>query len=69
MIPPVLTIEEFEKTFKLGHSKTYQEINSGRLQTYNVGRRRYISGRAAEAWQRSYEDESSPVLPTDTAPQ
>ncbi len=57
--PPVYTIEEFKKTYKLGHTKTFEEISSGRLQTYNVGRRRYISGRAAEAWQRSYEEQAS----------
>lgn len=58
MTQPVYTIEEFKRVYKIGHTKTFQEIKAGRLQTYNVGRRRFISGRAAEGWQQHCEDEA-----------
>jgi len=54
------TVKEFEQKFKLGHTKTYEEINCGRLATYRVGRRRFISGRAAAAWQLNLEAEANP---------
>jgi len=53
------TINQFIDSFKVGRTNTYQEISSGRLATYKVGRRRYISGRAAEDWQRRLEAETS----------
>lgn len=55
------TVKEFEQKFKLGHTKTYEEIDSGRLATYRVGRRRYVSAHAAADWQRRLEAESNPV--------
>ena len=59
MTPPVYTIDEFKKTFKIGHTKTFEEIKTGRLQTYNVGRRRFISGHAADDWQRRLEQDAA----------
>ena len=59
MLPQTFTINQFISTFKLGRTKTYEEIESGRLATYKVGRNRYISGRAAEEWQRRLEAETS----------
>lgn len=59
MLPQTFTINQFISTFKLGRTKTYEEIESGRLATYKVGRNRYISGRAAEEWQRRLEGETS----------
>ncbi len=52
------TIPEFITHFKVGRTTTYQEIANGRLATYTVGRRRYISARAAETWQQRLEDEA-----------
>jgi hypothetical protein len=49
------TIPEFIAHFKVGRTSTYEEINAGRLPTYQVGRRRYISGHAAAQWQRNLE--------------
>jgi excisionase family DNA binding protein len=45
------TVSEFIDLFKVGRSTAYQEIQSGRLPTYKVGRRRYISVDAAREWQ------------------
>lgn len=59
MIPETFTINQFMNTFKLGRTRSYEEIKSGRLSTYKVGRNRYISGRAAEEWQRRLEAETS----------
>jgi hypothetical protein len=51
----VITIPQFIAAYKLGRTKTYEEIESGRLATYKVGRNRYISARAALEWQQSLE--------------
>lgn len=54
-----LTVPQFMSAFKLGRTRTYQEIDSGRLVTYKVGRNRYISARAAKEWQERREAETS----------
>jgi hypothetical protein len=54
-----LTIDEFTDTYKVGRTIAYEEIASGRLKTYKLGRRRYISAAAASEWQRRLEAESS----------
>ena len=56
------TINQFIGTHNLGRTKTYEEIVSGRLVTYKVGRRRYISDRAADEWQRRHEEECNRQL-------
>lgn len=53
------TIGEFIGHFKVGRTSAYEEIGSGRLATYKVGRRRYISAHAAAEWQRKLEAETS----------
>ncbi len=53
------TVPQFISAFKLGRTKTYEEIDSGRLVTYKVGRNRYISTRAAQEWQRNLEAQTS----------
>jgi hypothetical protein len=53
------TIEQFIGTFKIGRTTAYDEISTGRLQTYKVGRRRYISARAAADWQQRLEAETT----------
>jgi len=52
------TVEQFIVATKVGRTKTYEEIASGRLATYKVGRRRYISARSAADWQRQLEVEA-----------
>lgn len=49
------TVDEFVSVFKLGRTTTFAEIGSGRLATYKVGRRRYISAHAAAEWQKKLE--------------
>ena len=56
------TVNEFLNAFKIGRTKAYEEIDSGRLITYKVGRRRLVSPHAAEAWQRRLEAETNPTL-------
>lgn len=57
--PSAFTIEQFIAAFKVGRTSAYEEIATGRLATYKVGRRRYISARAAAEWQCKLEAESS----------
>ncbi|MBW0170734.1 MAG: helix-turn-helix domain-containing protein [Hydrogenophaga sp.] len=52
------TVEQFIGATKVGRTKAYEEIASGRLATYKVGRRRYISAHAAADWQRKLEAEA-----------
>lgn len=56
--PKAMTVPEFIARFKVGRTVAYAEIGSGRLQTYKVGRRRYISERAANEWQTKSESAS-----------
>jgi Helix-turn-helix domain len=52
------TVEGFISATKVGRTKAYEEIASGRLATYKVGRRRYISVRAIAEWQKRLEHEA-----------
>ena len=58
------TVQEFLLEFKVGRTTAYEEIGSGRLATYKVGRRRYISAHAATEWQKRLEAETSGTNPT-----
>lgn len=61
------TVEQFIGATKVGRTKVFEEIASGRLVTYKVGRRRYISARAAADWQRRLEEEQTcPISYWDT---
>lgn len=59
MTQQAFTIPEFLGHFKVGRTTAYQEIGSGRLPTYKLGRRRYISAHAAAEWQKRLEAETS----------
>ncbi|MDI1342419.1 hypothetical protein [Polaromonas sp.] len=61
MTQQAFTIPEFIGHFKVGRTSAYEEIGSGRLTTYKVGRRRYISAHAAAEWQRKLEAETNPA--------
>lgn len=52
---PAFSVEAFCTAFKIGKTKAFCELSSGRLISYQVGRRRYISAHAADAWQRGLE--------------
>ena len=58
------TVQEFLLEFKVGRTTAYEEIGSGRLATYKVGRRRYISAHAATEWQKRLEAETPGTNPT-----
>lgn len=59
MVTQTFTIPEFLSTYKVGRTKVYEEIQTGRLVTYKLGKKRLISGRAAEEWQRRLEAETN----------
>lgn len=59
MTEQAYTLEQFVSTYKVGRTKAFDEIATGRLATYKVGRRRYISAHAAAEWQRKLEAETS----------
>jgi excisionase family DNA binding protein len=48
-----LTVREFCERYRLGHTKAYEEINSGRLRAVKCGSRTLILARDARAWERS----------------
>lgn len=56
------TVAEWERYRKLGHTKANEEIQAGRVRSYKVGRRRYISRDADLAWQRAREEETNAAL-------
>jgi excisionase family DNA binding protein len=62
VLPQTFTVNEFLNTFKVGRTKAYEEIQTGRLATYKLGRKRLISAHAAEAWQRRLEAETTAAI-------
>jgi hypothetical protein len=46
----VLTIAQFSQSYAIGRTKAYEEITSGRLKTFYLGRRRLIKSEDAENW-------------------
>lgn len=54
-----LTIAEWCEARRLGRTRAFEEISSGRLKTYKVGRRRFISADADAQWLRAREAETS----------
>ena len=49
----MLTINEFVELYGIGRTKTYGEINSGRLRAVKCGRRTLIPTESAEKWLNS----------------
>ena len=43
------SIDEYSRAFGPGRTKTYELINAGKLKTYKVGSRRFITADSAEA--------------------
>lgn len=58
-IHPVNTIDHTIKILRESRQTTYNEINSGRLETYKVGTRRYCSERAIRKYISDREAESA----------
>jgi len=46
----LLTIDEAIHATRTSRATLYREINSGRLKTVTVGRRRYVTPSAIQAW-------------------
>lgn len=47
-----LTLEDVSRDYQLGRTKLFEEIASGRLKTYKVGRRRFTTPEFAAEWQQ-----------------
>lgn len=46
------------KARDVGRTRAYEEIKSGRLETYKVGRKRFVSATADAEWQRRCQAET-----------
>lgn len=53
------TIPQFAGLYGISRSQVFEEISSGRLRTYKVGRRRFISAAAAAQWLADREAEAA----------
>lgn len=51
-------ITSFSQAFKIGRTKVYEEIKSGRLKTLKVGRRRIIPIESVNKWVALLTDET-----------
>lgn len=63
-LDPTYTIAEARALLRIGHQTIYNELNAGRLGSYTVGRRRYITGDSILAYIRAREAESVAPSPT-----
>ncbi len=57
----VFTLSEFNDSYRVGRTKSFELIASGELETITVGRRRLIPVDSAEAWLASKIAEASTV--------
>ena len=56
-IEPVgLSIEETIRATGLGRTSIYKEIAEGRLRSFKIGRRRFVSPEALTRWRNEYEN-------------
>ncbi len=49
------TMVEFMERFRVGRTTFYREIKAGRLRSYTLGRRRFVSYGAASEWLSALE--------------
>ena len=54
-----VTVDEAARTVKISRPTIYTEINSGRLRSFTLGRRRLISVKALQEWIAAREREAS----------
>ncbi|RFF29218.1 helix-turn-helix domain-containing protein [Wenzhouxiangella sediminis] len=52
----LLTIEEAISSTRTSRATLYREINSGRLKTVKIGRRRYVTPEAIREWVAGLSD-------------
>lgn len=57
--PALMSINEFGAWSRLGRTKIYQEIGSGKLPVLKIGRRTYVRTADAQSWLESYADASA----------
>jgi len=54
LLPAVMTIADFSAWARMGRTRIYEEIASGALKTFKVGRRTMIATKDAEDWLARY---------------
>ena len=52
-------ISDLCKVMHLSREMVYREMRDGRLRTYQVGKRRYVSAKAVQDWIRAREEETT----------
>ena len=57
-MPKSSTLKEFGERHHMGNTKIYEEINSGDLRVYKVGKLTRISDQAEADWLRLKEEQS-----------
>lgn len=62
------TLKEFYEAKRISRTKTWEEIRSGSLKCYRVGRRVLISVEAAQSWQNAKEASGTDAGPTAVKP-
>ncbi len=53
-----VTVDEAARTIKISRPSIYVELNSGRLRSFTLGRRRLISVKALQEWIAAREHET-----------
>ena len=56
-----LSVDDFCDLYSVGRTLAYNEIASGRLHSFNIGRKRLIPTEAAETWLAGYAAQPSPI--------
>ncbi len=59
MSKAALSVEDFCKSYGIGRTTAYEEINSGRLRAVKAGRRTLIPEQSADDWLKSLEPASA----------
>ena len=59
MSKAALSVEDFCKSYGVGRTTAYEEINSGRLRAVKAGRRTLIPEQSAVDWLKSLEPVST----------
>lgn len=57
----ILNVDAFCDLYSVGRTLAYNEIASGRLKSFTIGRKRLITAEDAEKWLASYAPKTSPI--------
>ena len=52
-------LAEVQKMMPLGRTRLYEEVNSGRLRTFRIGRATFVAVEDFEAWLSQYRGEAA----------